>query len=161
MFDIGFSELLLVLVIGLIVLGPKRLPIAVKTVAGWLRAIRSLANSIQTELNQEVQLQVFQDSLEKVDKTSLHHISPELKASMDELREVTTSIPYAGKAYISECDSVVGDSATRQTEVAPTMAANQVAEQTERSQSNDTVNVKPASAKPHLAAMNCDNTKYE
>ncbi len=34
MFDIGFSELLLVFVIGLIVLGPQRLPVAVKTVAG-------------------------------------------------------------------------------------------------------------------------------
>ena len=34
MFDIGFSELLLVFVIGLIVLGPQRLPVAEKTVAG-------------------------------------------------------------------------------------------------------------------------------
>ncbi|MFQ9623296.1 MAG: Sec-independent protein translocase protein TatB, partial [Enterobacteriaceae bacterium] len=37
MFDIGFSELLLVFVIGLIVLGPQRLPVAVKTVASWIR----------------------------------------------------------------------------------------------------------------------------
>ncbi|MGO1309144.1 MAG: twin-arginine translocase TatA/TatE family subunit, partial [Kluyvera intermedia] len=32
MFDIGFSELLLVFIVGLVVLGPKRLPVAVKTV---------------------------------------------------------------------------------------------------------------------------------
>ncbi len=31
MFDIGFSELLLVFVIGLIVLGPQRLPVALKS----------------------------------------------------------------------------------------------------------------------------------
>ena len=36
MFDIGFSELLLVFIIGLVVLGPQRLPVAVKTVAGWV-----------------------------------------------------------------------------------------------------------------------------
>ena len=43
MFDIGFSELLLVFVIGLIVLGPQRLPVAVKTVVSWIRTLRSLA----------------------------------------------------------------------------------------------------------------------
>lgn len=63
MFDIGFSELLLVFVIGLIVLGPQRLPVAVKTVAGWIRALRSLATTVQNELTQELKLQEFQDSL--------------------------------------------------------------------------------------------------
>lgn len=47
MFDIGFSELLLVFIIGLVVLGPQRLPVAVKTVAGWIRALRSLATTVQ------------------------------------------------------------------------------------------------------------------
>lgn len=41
MFDIGFSELVLVFVIGLVVLGPQRLPVAVRTVMGWIRALRS------------------------------------------------------------------------------------------------------------------------
>lgn len=50
MFDIGFSELLLVFIIGLVVLGPQRLPVAVKTVAGWIRALRSLATTVQNEL---------------------------------------------------------------------------------------------------------------
>ncbi len=55
MFDIGFSELLLVLVIGLVVLGPERLPVAVRTVSGWIRALRSLAASVQHELSQELE----------------------------------------------------------------------------------------------------------
>lgn len=65
MFDIGFSELVLVFVIGLIVLGPQRLPVAVKTVVGWIRAIRSLAANVQNELAQELKLQELQDSLKK------------------------------------------------------------------------------------------------
>jgi len=91
-FDIGFSELILVFVIGLIVLGPKRLPVAVKTVAGWIRAIRSLATTVQNELAQELKLQEFQDSLKKVEKASLGNLSPELKESMDELREAAESM---------------------------------------------------------------------
>ena len=92
MFDIGFSELILVFVIGLIVLGPKLLPVAVKTVAGWIRAIRSLATTVQNELAQELKLQEFQDSLKKVEKASLGNLSPELKESMDELRDAAESM---------------------------------------------------------------------
>lgn len=92
MFDIGFSELLLVFIIGLIVLGPQRLPVAVKTVAGWVRALRSLATTVQNELTQELKLQEFQDSLKKVEKASLDNLSPELKESMDELRQAAESM---------------------------------------------------------------------
>ncbi|TGD00837.1 Sec-independent protein translocase protein TatB, partial [Salmonella enterica] len=89
---IGGSELLLVFVIGLIVLGPQRLPVAVKTVAGWIRALRSLATTVQNELTQELKLQEFQDSLKKVEKASLENLTPELKASMDELRQAAESM---------------------------------------------------------------------
>ena len=92
MFDIGFGELLLVFVIGLIVLGPQRLPVAVKTVVGWVRALRSLASTVQNELAQELKLQEFQESLKKVEKASMDNLTPELKASMDELREAAESM---------------------------------------------------------------------
>lgn len=105
MFDIGFSELLLVFVIGLIVLGPQRLPIAVKTVAGWVRALRSLATTVQNELTQELKLQEFQDSLKKVEKASLDTLTPELKASMDELRQAAESMKRSYSANDPEKSS--------------------------------------------------------
>lgn len=92
MFDIGFGELLLVLVIGLVVLGPERLPVAVKTVAGWIRALRSLAASVQNELSQELKLQELQESLKKAEQAGLQNLTPELKASMDELKEAAESL---------------------------------------------------------------------
>ncbi|CAQ85968.1 MULTISPECIES: Sec-independent protein translocase protein TatB [Photorhabdus] len=102
MFDIGFGELLLVMVIGLVVLGPERLPVAVKTVAGWIRALRSLAANVQNELAQELKLQELQESLKKVqEEAGLQNLSPELKASMDELKEAAESLK---KAYQNEPD---------------------------------------------------------
>ncbi|KAA8997269.1 Sec-independent protein translocase subunit TatB [Affinibrenneria salicis] len=92
MFDIGFSELLLVMVIGLVVLGPERLPVAVRTVAGWIRALRSLASTVQNELSQELKLQELQDSLKKVEKAGLQNLSPELKSSMEELKEAAEAM---------------------------------------------------------------------
>ena len=102
MFDIGFSELLLVLVIGLVVLGPERLPVAVRTVAGWIRALRSLAASVQNELSQELKLQELQDSLKKAEKAGLQNLTPELKASMDELKEAADSLK---RSYQPDADT--------------------------------------------------------
>lgn len=93
MFDIGFGELLLVFVIGLVVLGPERLPVAVRTVAGWIRTLRSLASTVQSELAQEMKLQELQESLKKVEQAgNLQNLSPELKASMSELREAADAM---------------------------------------------------------------------
>ncbi|WP_105633791.1 Sec-independent protein translocase protein TatB [Cronobacter dublinensis] len=102
MFDIGFGELLLVFIIGLIVLGPQRLPVAVRTVAGWVRALRSLATTVQNELTQELKIQEFQESLKKVEKASIDNLTPELKASMDELREAAESMKRSYNVNDSE-----------------------------------------------------------
>ena len=93
MFDIGFSEIVLVCIVGLVVLGPQRLPVAIRTVMGWVRTIRSLAANVQNELKQELKLQELQDSIKKAESLNLKALSPELgktveelKASADELR---------------------------------------------------------------------------
>ncbi|AHM76226.1 Sec-independent protein translocase protein TatB [Yersinia hibernica] len=102
MFDIGFSELLLVLVIGLVVLGPERLPVAVRTVAGWIRTLRSLAATVQNELAQELKIQELQDSLKKAEEAGLQNLTPELKASMDELKEAAQALK---RSYHSDIGS--------------------------------------------------------
>ncbi|CNC41807.1 Sec-independent protein translocase protein TatB [Yersinia intermedia] len=102
MFDIGFSELLLVLVIGLVVLGPERLPVAVRTVAGWIRTLRSLAATVQNELAQELKIQELQDSLKKAEQVGLQNLTPELKASMDELKEAAEALK---RSYHSDVSS--------------------------------------------------------
>ena len=49
MFDIGFLELTLLFVIGLLVLGPERLPRVVRTLGGYLRKARQTWYSVRTE----------------------------------------------------------------------------------------------------------------
>ncbi|MBX6949807.1 Sec-independent protein translocase subunit TatB [Providencia rettgeri] len=106
MFDIGFSELLLVTVIGLVVLGPERLPVAVRTVAGWIRAMRSMAANVQNELSQELKLQELQDTLKKVEeKANLEALSPELKQSMEELRTAAQSLKSGYQATTSDIET--------------------------------------------------------
>ena len=86
MFDIGFSELILLMVLGLVVLGPKRLPIAIRTVMDWVKTIRGLAANVQNELKQELKLQELQDSIKKAESLNLRALSPELSKTVEELK---------------------------------------------------------------------------
>lgn len=54
MLDIGFTELLLVAVIALVVLGPERLPQAIRTTAYWVGKIRRSFQSVKEELEKEI-----------------------------------------------------------------------------------------------------------
>lgn len=87
MFDIGFSELVLVFIVGLVVLGPKRLPIAIRTVMGWVRTIRGLAANVQNELAQELKLQELQESIKKAEALNLSELSPELSKTVADLKQ--------------------------------------------------------------------------
>lgn len=86
MFDIGFSELILLMILGLVVLGPKRLPIAIRTVMDWVKTIRGLAANVQNELKQELRLQELQDSIKKAESLNLQALSPELSKTVEELK---------------------------------------------------------------------------
>ena len=77
MFDVGFWEILLILVLALVVLGPERLPQAARTVGYWVgkarRYIEGVKNEVEKEFdsgelkrmlhNQEVQIKELQSKL--------------------------------------------------------------------------------------------------
>ena len=87
MFDIGFSELVLIFIVGLVVLGPQKMPIAIRTVMGWIRTIRGLAANVQNELAQELKLQELKDSIKKAEELNLSSLSPELSKTVEELKQ--------------------------------------------------------------------------
>jgi len=53
-FDVGFTELMLIGVIGLLILGPERLPGAVRTGSLWLGRLRKQFSEIKAEVEREI-----------------------------------------------------------------------------------------------------------
>lgn len=100
MFDIGFWELVVVGVVGLLVLGPERLPVAIRTVSRLFKTVRDTANAVKTELSQELRMDELHRDLKKAEQLDIKHLSPELKESVDQLREAAASVtrPYEKKA---------------------------------------------------------------
>jgi len=85
MFDIGFSEILVIAVIALIVMGPERLPQALRTFALWFGRIRQQYRNVRSELENEM-------GIEDV-RRQLHNetIMRDLKDTKNELENTINS----------------------------------------------------------------------
>ncbi|MGH1409008.1 MAG: Sec-independent protein translocase protein TatB [Aeromonas sp.] len=96
MFDIGFWELVVIGVVALVVLGPERLPVAIRTATHWIRLVRSTANSVKSELEQELKLQELHNDLKKAEQLQMSNLSPELQESIEQLKAAAQSVnrPY-------------------------------------------------------------------
>ncbi|WP_144171360.1 Sec-independent protein translocase protein TatB [Pseudomonas sp. Kh13] len=56
MFEVGFSELLLVGIVALLVLGPERLPVAARTLGRGLGQARRAMQALRTQVEREIEL---------------------------------------------------------------------------------------------------------
>lgn len=97
---IGFWELIIIGVLGLIVLGPERLPVAVRTVSGWIRTARRMANNVKEELAQELEIEKLHSDLKKAENISSDlnsdAIPKELRESVQSLQDAAADVtrPY-------------------------------------------------------------------
>ncbi len=64
MFDIGLWELVLCAVVALLVLGPQRMPTAVRTVATWLHGVSTTLRALRREFEKELELDELKASLQ-------------------------------------------------------------------------------------------------
>lgn len=93
MFDIAFSELIVIGVIALIVLGPERLPKAARTVGLWVGKAKQGFNSIKTEIDRELKIQEIQQQLaEQKAKLEQQMGVEELKSSFSDAQQDLNSI---------------------------------------------------------------------
>jgi len=94
MFDIGFLELMVVAVLGLLVLGPERLPKAARTVGLFVGRIRRTLNNIQEDLERQVRTEELREKLKDPYATFLDDDSPSA-------RQITPQAPPEGPPYSS------------------------------------------------------------
>jgi sec-independent protein translocase protein TatB len=65
-FDIGFSEMLVVGVVALLVLGPERLPKAMRTVGAFIRKARRSFDDLRYEVEREIELEELKKQMQQV-----------------------------------------------------------------------------------------------
>ncbi len=88
MFDVGFSELLIIAVVALLVLGPERLPKAARFAGLWVRKARAQWYSVKAELEREL----AQEEMKKQFGDPLAQMRPTVEALRQELKESFESL---------------------------------------------------------------------
>ena len=126
MFDIGFAELLLIGVVGLLVVGPEQLPGAVRTVLAWVNRFRRSFDQIRTEVRRELhndeimqKLKAESQQLEQQVRDTTQSVEREMKAlgneTSDSLQMASTTPNPASSPpadSLADADATEGDNDT-------------------------------------------------
>jgi sec-independent protein translocase protein TatB len=98
MFDVGFSELLLIGIVALIVVGPDRLPKAARAAGLLLGRARRYVENVKAEINREIRLDEFRQLQNEVVQSarelesSLRQESGEIGSEIDSARLASSEI---------------------------------------------------------------------
>jgi sec-independent protein translocase protein TatB len=85
MFDIGFSEIMMVALVSLLVIGPERLPKVARIAGYWIGKARRAIAAAKAEINAELQAEELRQIMKQQDELQ------ELQALIDETRDATQS----------------------------------------------------------------------
>jgi len=96
MFDIGFSELLVIGIVALIVIGPQKLPRVARTVGHLLGRLQRYVADVKADINREIELEELRkmrDSMQKAASEMQSAVDTELTKTADELNKAAAGTP--------------------------------------------------------------------
>lgn len=101
MFDIGFLELMVVGILGLLILGPERLPKAARTVGLLIGKIRRTMGNIQDDLERQVRTEELKNKLQDPYATFMDEEERAAKEALEEAQKKAEQDAAAREAAIS------------------------------------------------------------
>ena len=86
MFDIGFSELLVIGIVALIVIGPQKLPRVARTVGHLVGRLQRYVADVKADINREIEL----EELRKM-RDSMHQAASEMQQAASDMQSAVDS----------------------------------------------------------------------
>ena len=112
MFDIGWSELLVIAVVAIVVIGPKDLPRVLRSVGKWTGQVKRMARDFQNQFNEalrEAELDSIKKEVEDIGK-------------IDPLADVKTEMARTNAEIMSELNKPAPDAAAATGPATPVLA---------------------------------------
>jgi len=110
MFDVGFSEIMVIAVVALIVIGPERLPKAARTLGHLFGRLQRYVNDVKSDINREIEL----DELRKLQQ--------QVKTAATDFETSMTSVVKEAETGVRSVESelnAAADAAPPETPAAP------------------------------------------
>ena len=92
MFDFAWSELALLAVVALVVIGPKDLPRVMRTVGQWTRRARAIAREFQGSIDQMMHEAELDEVKRHIDRASSFNIENEIRRTVDPTGELQSAL---------------------------------------------------------------------
>jgi sec-independent protein translocase protein TatB len=92
MFDLGWGELLVVGAVALVVLGPKELPNALRTITNLTKSARRLAGEFQSGINEIVREAELEDARKAAQSMTKGSISKAIEKAVDPTGEMKSTV---------------------------------------------------------------------
>jgi sec-independent protein translocase protein TatB len=120
MFDVGFSELMVIAVVALIVIGPERLPKVARTLGHLVGRLQRYVNDVKADINREIELdelRKFKSTFEDAAREVEHTVHSEAAKAESELSSIAQAVdPAAATAGLTNA----GGAATQELQAAKT-----------------------------------------
>jgi sec-independent protein translocase protein TatB len=102
----GFWELVVIGVVALLVLGPERLPGAIRSVHKTVRSVKQFGQQMQAELNADLRAHELHQKLKDAEAKGLINLTTEEQSALDELKQAATdaTTPLRSKEHKHEPD---------------------------------------------------------
>jgi sec-independent protein translocase protein TatB len=110
MFDIGWSEMAVILMVALIVIGPKDLPRVARSIGKWTAKARGMAREFQRSLDDMAREADLQDIKAEVDKLSRVDVRHRLEETLDPQGDLRRSLNAPVDADLRGSDMAEPDS---------------------------------------------------
>jgi sec-independent protein translocase protein TatB len=106
MFDIGFSEILLIMVIALIVVGPERLPRLARSTGLWIGKIRGFVASVKAEIDHELAAEELRKTLARqAEMPELEEIIEKASIQPSDKKASTASLQEKGRQVAGSAEA--------------------------------------------------------
>jgi len=92
MFDFAWSELAVIAVVALVVIGPKDLPRVMRTVGQWTRRARAIAREFQGSLDQMVREAELDEMKRHIDRATSFNVENEIRRTIDPTGDLQRSL---------------------------------------------------------------------
>lgn len=88
----GFWEFVVIAVVATIVLGPDKLPGALRSITKFKRQVSQMYQGFTSEVNEQLRVHELHENLKKAEQQGLDNLPPELQRSVDELKQAAASV---------------------------------------------------------------------
>jgi sec-independent protein translocase protein TatB len=120
MFDFAWSELALIGIVALVVIGPKDLPVAIKAVSGMIKKARRMAGEFQTHVDEMVKDANLDEVRSQINQIRNFDIKGEIERAVDtdgSLKSTFSSDPFATSYPNTLNETAVSDNTVSDTTV--------------------------------------------